>query len=316
MKLRTAINQYISYHKTLGERFRTDDKTLDTFVHEIGENASLADVKAESVIKYLAGTTPTITTTWHRKYYALHGFYKYALSRGYAQASPLPLTIPKPPPPFVPYIYSVRELRALFDTCFSYQKHKGRIEPYMIRTLLLLIYGTGLRLTEAISLTLADVDLTQALLTIRETKFYKTRIVPMGKQLTRILLDYATWRKQEKYSIDTKAPFFVGRNGKAVNGYNVQDAFELIRRKAGILRTDTSQQPRLHDLRHTFAVHRLTAWYKQGADVQSLLPVLSVYMGHVRISSTSTYLTMTPTLLEEAGRRFEQYAFKKEESHD
>ncbi|MDD5680383.1 MAG: tyrosine-type recombinase/integrase [Candidatus Omnitrophica bacterium] len=316
MRLRTAVNQYISYRKALGEHFSTDGETLNTFVRIIGEDTNLADVKTESVSKYLRGTTPAITINWHRKYYALHGFYKYALSRGYAQASPLPLTIPKPPPPFVPYIYNTEELRALFNACFSYQKNRGMLDPYVARTFILLLYGTGLRLTEALSLTVADVDLSQALLVIRNTKFHKTRLVPIGKQLTKILLDYATWRKQKRYAVNHDAPFFVGRNGKAINGYNVQDAFELIRKKAGILRTDTNQQPRLHDLRHTFAVHRLTAWYKQGADVQSLLPVLSVYMGHVRISSTSTYLTMTPTLLEEAGRRFEQYAFKKEESHD
>jgi integrase len=316
MRLYTAVNQYISYRKALGEHFRTDSETLNTFVRAMGKDANLTDVKPESVTKYLAGKAPVITANWHRKYYALHGFYKYALSRGYAQASPIPLTIPKPPPPFVPYIYNTEELRALFNTCLSYQKNRGVLDPYMVRTFILLLYGTGLRLSEAISLTLDDVDLNQAILIIRNTKFHKTRLVPMGKQLTQILLDYATWRKQKKYAVNPEAPFFVGRNGKAINGYNVQDAFELIRKKAGILRTDTSQQPRLHDLRHTFAVHRLTAWYKQGADVQSLLPVLSVYMGHVCISSTSTYLTMTPTLLEEAGRRFEQYAFNKEESHD
>lgn len=316
MKLRIVINQYIAYRKSLGADFTDTSIKLNAFMREMSEDANFADIKPESVSKYLRGTSPAITINWHRKYYVLHGFYQYALSRGYTRTSPLPIVIPRQPPPFIPYIYNTKELRALFDACFSYQKKKGRLEPYTIRTLLLLLYATGLRLTEAISLTVADVDSNQALLVIRNTKFHKTRIVPIGKQLTQVLLEYATWRKQKKYSINPDTPFFVGCNGKAVNDYNIQDAFELIRKKADIRRTDGSQQPRLHDLRHTFAVHRLTAWYKQGADVQRLLPVLSVYMGHVCISSTSTYLTMTPALLEEAGRRFEQYAFKKEESHD
>jgi len=315
MKLRTAVNQYITYRQSLGEDFKDNSIKLNAFAREMGQDANLADVKPESVSKYLTGTSPHITADWHNKYYCLRGFYQYAISRSYTQTSPLPVVIPKRPPPFVPYIYNAKELQALFNTCFSYQKRRGRLAPYMIRAFLLLLYGAGLRISEAISLTLVDVDLNQCLLTIRETKFHKSRLVPLGKQLTQILLQYAARRKQEKYPLNPDAPFFVGRNGKVVNDHTIQDAFELIRKKADIRRIDECQQPRLHDLRHTFAVHRLTAWYKQGADVQRLLPVLSVYMGHVCISSTSTYLTMTPTLLEEAGRRFEQYAFK-EVSHD
>ena len=316
MRLRTAVNQYITYRQSLGEDFKGDSIRLNAFVRAMGQEANLADVKPESITKYLAGKFCTITTNWHRKYQTLRGFYRYAISRGYTGISPLPVVIPKYPPPFVPYIYTVKELRALFYACVSYQKRKRQFEPYMIRTFLLLLYGAGLRLREAIYLTLADVDLNQAILIIRETKFRKTRLVPLGKQLTQILLQYAAWRQREKYSLSPEAPFFVGRNGKAVNKSTLEYAFNLIRKKAGIQRIDGGRfQPRIHDLRHTFAVHRLTTWYKQGADVQRLLPVLSVYMGHVCISSTSTYLTMTPALLEEAGRRFEQYAFK-EESHD
>ena len=314
MKLRVAVNRFIAYRQSLGEGFVNNSIRLNAFVREMGQRISLSDVKPESVSRYLEGKTPTITANWHEKYYTLRGFYQYALSRGYTQTSPLPIVIPKRPPPFVPYIYNAKELRTLFNVCFSYQKNKGLLEPYMVRTLLLLLYGAGLRISETISLTLADVDLSQALLTIRETKFHKTRLVPLGKQLTKILLQYAVRREREKYSLNPDAPFFVGRNGKPVSQHVIQVAFQHILKKANIRRTDGGRyQPRLHDLRHSFAVHRMTAWYKEGADVQRLLPVLSVYMGHVSLSSTSTYLTMTPALLEEAGRRFEQYAFKKEE---
>jgi integrase len=89
----------------------------------------------------------------------------------------------------------------------------------------------------------------------------------------------------------------------------LQNAFKRLRNHAGIHRTDGGRyQPRLHDLRHTFAVHRLTSWYQQGADVQRLLPNLSVYLGHINVASTQVYLTMTPELLQEASARFESYA--------
>ncbi len=317
MKLHTAVNQFIAYRKSLGEGFVKNSTRLNAFVRAMGQGVALADVKPEYVSSYLAGTTPAVTANWHGKYSTLRGFYQYAISRGYTKTSPLPVVIPKRPQSLVPYIYNTEELRALFDACLSYQKKKCRLEPYMVRTLLLLLYGAGLRISEVISLPLADADLSQRFLTIRETKFHKSRLVPLGKQLTQILLQYVTQRQRENYSQNPDAPFFVGRNGKAVKQRTIEYVFRLICKKADIRRSDGGRyQPRVHDLRHTFAVHRLTAWYKQGADVQRLLPVLSVYMGHVCLSSTSPYLTMTPALLEEAGRRFKRYAFKKEESHD
>ena len=96
-----------------------------------------------------------------------------------------------------------------------------------------------------------------------------------------------------------------------MNLSTVEHVFKRIRKQAGVGRTDGARyQPRLHDLRHTFAVHRLTEWYREGADVQKLLPQLSVYLGHAYLAATSVYLSMTPELLHEAGERFEHYAWK------
>jgi len=316
MKILTAINQYIDYRKSLGECFEDGAGILRFFVRSMGAEINFSEIKLESVSKFLVGKKLVITASWHNKYRALRGFYRYAISRGYTTASPLPLVTPKLPPRFVPYIYSVHELRALFGACFQYPIIRKQLDPYMLQTLLVLLYGTGLRIREAIRLTLADVDLGQALLIIRGTKFYKTRFVPIGQPLIEVLQRYLALRQQGRYSQDPESPFFVGRNGKAVNQDTIGRAFQIIRAKVNVRRSDgASCQPRLHDLRHTFAVHRLTACYKEGSDVQRLLPVLSIYMGHSSLAATTTYLTMTPALLEEAGRLFEQYAFK-EASHD
>ncbi len=315
MKLHTAVTQYITYRKSLGEQFLNPEAHLKAFVRAIGQNKNLSDVQVKQVDTFLAGKGP-ITSNWFKKHQALRGFYRYVISRGYTKESPLPVVIPKEPQPFIPYIYNVEELRALLDASLSNQKKYVFFEPYMVRTLLLLLYGAGLRISEAIKLTLIDVDLPQALLIIRETKFYKSRLVPLGTELTQSLSQYALQRRQKGYSLNPESPFFVGRNGKAVNLRSFEKVFRRIRKKAGVQRTDGARyQPRLHDLRHTFAVHRLTAWYKEGSDVQKWLPVLSEYLGHTCISSTSVYLTMTPALLEEAGSLFQHYAFK-EESHD
>lgn len=244
-----------------------------------------------------------MTINWHDKFRRLRSFFHYAISRGYLAAAPLPTAIPKRPPPFVPYLFAHEELRRLFQVIDA-DPRKCSLEPTTMRTLILLLYGAGLRLREATNLTRADVDLQGAVLTIRNTKFGKTRLVPLSPQLGQALAQYAA-RTQAQHA---GSPFFTTRTGAAVKPDTLQHNFRILCNRAGIRRTDgTQEQPRLHDLRHTFAVHRLTSWYRQGADVQRLLHHLSVYLGHVHIRHTQVYLKMTPELLHEAGRRFECY---------
>ena len=183
------------------------------------------------------------------------------------------------------------------------------MEPVTVRTMVLLLYGAGLRLREALALNRADVDFGESVLTIRLTKFYKTRLAPFGPKLGRVLVQYADRHVEAASVPGDDAPFFTTRKGTRVNGYTIEGIFRRLCEHAGIRRSDGARyQPRLHDLRHAFAVHRLTSWYRQGLDVQKLLPHLSVYMGHVHLAATQTYLSMTPELLHEANTRFESYA--------
>ena len=174
-----------------------------------------------------------------------------------------------------------------------------------------------IRVREAVSLTMADVSLPEKLLLIRQTKFRKTRCVPFGQQVAKILAAYGRKRRRGGHPENPEAPFFISRDGRPINQSTLEDAFQRIRGKAGVRRDDGARyQPRLHDFRHNFAVDRLTAWYKQGADVQKWLPVLSVYLGHTHLAATTVYLTMTPTLLDQANRLFQRYAFPQGDSHD
>ena len=119
-----------------------------------------------------------------------------------------------------------------------------------------------------------------------------------------------TWPGRAKeYSTKPDAALFLTRNGSPLERHTAENVFRRLRARAGVLRLDSGRyQPRLHDLRHAAAVHRLISWYRQGADVQRLLPQLATYLGHVHIAATQRYLTMTPELLHEASRRFERYA--------
>ena len=307
MKLRDIVEAYIDYKRSLGMRFRTDATTLRSFYRAIGD-VEIDDVKPEPVLAFLAGDGP-VTTNWRQKYRVLGSFYRYTLGRGFASASPLPTSLPQFPPPMSPYIYSVNELERLLAATDILHVHHSPLHATSMRTLLLLLYGTGMRISEALALTLHDVNLAQRILTIRNTKFHKTRLVPVGPRLTAMLSDYASRRRQLPIPAGEDSAFIATRTGKRWHYRNANKYFGRLRRAAGIQRESSARyQPRIHDIRHTAAVHRVIAWYQVGVDVQRLLPHLATYLGHTDVGSTQRYLTMTVELLNEASRRFEQYA--------
>jgi site-specific recombinase XerD len=307
MTLAQIVLEYVALKQSMGSRFRTEATILKAFCKTVGDVA-ITDVEPQQVERYLAGVGP-VTRYWHRKYEALSGFYRFALGRGYVTLSPLPKTVPKRPQPFRPYIFPEAELRRLFKVAGVFETPRMALQGATLRPLLLLLYGAGLRISEALALTLGDVDLTASLLTIHKSKFYKTRLVPIGPRLTATLRAYADDRHRQGHANDPASPFFVTRNGTAVTRGMAERAFIRLRGIVGIAREDGARyQPRLHDLRHSMAVHRLVAWYREGADVQRLLPQLATYLGHVDVAATQRYLTMTPELLREASCRFERYA--------
>lgn len=308
MKLRTVVALYVAFRKSAGADFRSSERLLATFCRASGKEVKIAEVSEEQVAAFLCGNG-TFTRYWHRKHSALLGFYRYAVSRGYVERPPLPTMIPKQPPAIVPYIYSQEELRRLLDATERCRKQRFLLEPRTFRTLLLLLYGAGLRGCEARGLKLPDVDTRAAMLTIRDTKFYKTRLVPLGNDLNRLIADYLKWRLAVHPLRNPDECLFVDRNGAPLRDYGIRRAFADLRVAADIMRHDGARyQPRLHDLRHSFTVDRLTAWYREGKDVQRLVPALSTYLGHSSVAATQVYLTMTPELLRQASRRFQAYA--------
>ena len=310
MTLQEAIDRYIDWQRSHGAKFETSAHTLQRFAKGIGGDIACDEVARSQVLAHLAGKGP-LTRYRKVKYSTLSAFYRYAISRGYASSSPLPLRDdePKPPSSRPPYIYSRDELCRLFSAIETFQPYVVQLDKQTVRTLLLLLYGAALRGGEARSLTIDDVDLSAAVLTVRNAKFYKSRLVPVGPQLANRLRSYAEIRANRSFPQGRASTFLANMDGTPLHKDTAYNAFVRLLRHAGIEATDDSRQaPRLHSLRHSFAVHRLTDWYRQGADVQRLLPVLSTYLGHARLRHTQVYLSMTPELLHEAALRFERYA--------
>ena len=315
MNTHDLVTHYVTFRRTLGEKCQTNAVILRAFCRSVGPQTPVARIRADAVSAFLAGTGP-VTSAWHVRYRALKGFFRFAVSRGHVSKVPLPRLLPQRPPHFLPYIYSREELRRLLDAIPSYRRCRAQIEPQTFRVILLLLYGAGLRASEALNLSVADVDVRNAILTVRDTKFFKSRLVPIGGHLTRVLTEYVQWQVVAHPSAGHDRWFFRSRRGTPVLLNTLERAFRRLRTHAQVRRSDDARyQPRLHDLRHTFAVHRMTEWYRQGADVQRLLHNLSVYLGHAQLAATQVYLTMTPELLQQAGTRFEQYASGEEGPH-
>ena len=307
MKLHEIVEAYIDYKHSLGMRYRSQAAVLRAFHRAMGDIA-IAEVKSESVLAFIAGTGP-ITARWIENYKVLGGFYRYAVGRGFATISPLPADIPRSPTQLTPYIYTVDELRRLLAATEILQTPLSPLLALTMRTLFLLLYGTAMRIGEALSLTLQDVDLQNRMLTVRNSKFFKTRLVPTGPQLTTVLTDYLSRRCQLPLLTGEASAFLATRTGIHLDYKRVNKLFCRVRQSAEIKREATARyQPRIHDIRHSAAVHRLIGWYRSGADVQRLLPQLATYLGHVDVASTQRYLTMTAELLNEASLRFERYA--------
>lgn len=309
MKLQTMIDQFIEYREALGEQY-SPHCTARAFCRFVGPDTEVTCVSREQVNKFL--TRSGITLTWHSKIGSLRTLYQYAVSRGYVTDVPLPTTLEKRPPPFVAYIYSQDELERLLQAAKSFGRPIN-LPPMTFHLMLLLTYATGMRVSEVLRLNRADVNITECLLNVHQSKFGKTRQVPFATSLQDVLSRYDQNRSGAP---NPSSPFFATVPGDRIKADTFQHNFRALCDQLNIRRSDAAGcQPRIHDLRHSFAVHRLTTWYEQGLDVQKLLPFLSIYLGHVHIRATQVYLSMTPELLEQAGNRFETYMQGKDHRH-
>ena len=307
MRLSEVVHAYISLKRSLGMRFSTQPRVFRALCRQVGD-IEAEQLTREAVRAFLDGEKP-FTNTWIPKFRLLRGLFSFAVSRGMMSRSPLPDFMPSPLPDFRPHIYSMQELADLLKATSVLNSPRNPLQPCTFRALLLVLYGTGMRVGEALRLRLPDVDLHSRMLTIRDTKFFKSRLVPLGPKLNAELVAFRKRRSQLPTPEGQNSAFFASSTGRAIPYQHIITLFQRVRRAACIVRDpESSYPPRLHDLRHTAAVHRVIAWYQAGSDVQSLLPQLATYLGHRDLHGTQRYLSMTPDLLEQAALRFLAYA--------
>jgi integrase len=205
-----------------------------------------------------------------------------------------------------PHVYSEAEVSALLAAARRLPPRDG-IRPQTYATFFGLLACTGLRVSEARRLTRSDVAWEQNLLTIRATKFRKTRLVPLHPTTTQALRAYARLRDRTHF-LRQSDTFFVTRHGSPLSATVVQATFAKLRDQLSWSARSGGRAPRVYDLRHAFACRRLLRWYKEGVAVDEVVDALSTYLGHADVKNTYWYLTGVPELLELAVARFEAYA--------
>lgn len=222
---------------------------------------------------------------------------------------PDPGQFPPPQPRCGPHIFTKGEIaRLLIATQGLSPNAPSPLQMQVARLAVVLLYTTGLRRGELVRLTLGDYGAAEQVLVIRESKFHKSRLVPLSDDAVREMGKYLQDRRRQGFPCGAEAPLLVNRHGglTSYTGAGLATLMRKLFRQAGI-RTAAGRQPRVHDLRFTFAVHALLRWYRTGIDIQARLPALTTYMGHGSIASTQYYLTFVDDLAQAANERFERH---------
>lgn len=307
MSTASTLADYIRHNRSLGKRFVAEEAILSAFSRSVGK-VPLRGIRPAMITRFV-NREGTGVETIAKKHRVLAGFFRYEVTRRRLKVSPMPsFERKRVEASFIPYIFSEAELKRLLAAVPAATGSRSDIDADTLRTFMLLLYGAGLRRGEARRLKIEDVDLHRSLLHIRRTKFFKTRIVPIGASLSAVLKPFVAKHCAGR-ARDGGDVLFCKKDGTPLTDSTIGAAFRRLRAIAGIKRDGGARnQPRLHDLRHSAAVHRVTSWYRSGADLNDLLPKLATYLGHKDLSGTQRYLTMTDELLAEASRRFEAFA--------
>jgi integrase len=204
-----------------------------------------------------------------------------------------------------PHVYTEAEIARLFEAARTFRARNAPLRPILTYTMLALAYCAGLRIGEIAALTLRDVDTERGIIEIRDTKFFKTRRLPLAPTVIAVVLRYLTARHAVGAPSGPDAPlWWTPRRRKGYSYGELDGLLTRVIRRAGLKPERGCKGPRVHDLRHAFVAHRLLQWYREGVEPQSRLPHLATYLGHKDIVSTLVYLNITPELLQQAGERY------------
>ncbi len=301
--MQERVEAYLQVHRSVGYILRIEGQQLQSFACFADQRGHQGHITLDLAVAWAINSQRNCQITRARRLEVVRPLARYcAVFEPKTEIPPSHFFGPARRR-LTPYIYSDREIEQLLETTDSLLPRQG-LRPVTMRCLLALLAATGLRISEALRLSRNDVDLTQGLLQVRMTKFRKSRYVPLHPTTCDALCDYARFRDQRLPVVQNTA-FFLLDNGHALQYRQALHAFHRIRVQLGWDVDASGRRPRLYDLRHTFVCKRLLAWYEEDVDVDRMMPLLSTYLGHAKVSDTYWYLTGIPALMAIVAARFE-----------
>lgn len=305
---------FVAEKRAVGYKYESESELLSRFSRFTEAFNFAPETLPKEVVKaWIAPKPMESDRTRYSRFSIVKLFSEYMVRTGRSAYIPLVTESGKRHRTFVPYIFTHDEIHRLFKAVDSMQTFSGTTAPrrhLVLPVMFRLLYCCGLRLTEATQLLGEDVDLNEGVLTIKKTKFNKNRYVPMSDELTKFCAEYAKTRLIGK----TADWFLPARDGGYYGERSVYTAFRELLYKCGIPHGGRGKGPRVHDLRHTFAVHCLQRWTKNGADITTALPYLREYLGHDHLNATEQYLRMTTEVYPEVSQAIQDkygYIFPK-----
>ena len=305
--LGTAMREHTVLMRSVGHRYNTEEAGLLRFDRFLQSRPDLSGQPLSVLVREWTNTDPTAERAWRCNQIGR------ILSKALRRIDPTTDLVP-----FDgdiekrarqlhrrPYIYSEEEVRRLLETARSFPSPRSPLRPLTIYTMLALAYCAGLRLGEIVHLSLGDIHLGDETIEIRDTKFFKSRRLPLSSSVMSALRCYLDARQQVGApSEPSSGLFWQQRTAGRYSYVSVGKLLRQVLRSAGLEPGQGRTGLRVHDLRHAFVVNRMLAWYRDGINPQPLLPHLATYLGHKDINSTLVYLTITQELLQQAGERF------------
>lgn len=301
VSLEKSLTEYLKLQRTLGFKLKDADRFLRSFI------SFLKDNRSSIITTKLAFQWATQPANAQSMYHAsrlcmVRHFAQYRITQDPRTQIPPAELLPFRYNRKTPYIYTDKEIKRLLKST-KYLRSETPFKARTYSTLFGLVAVTGMRISEALNLNSNDVDLSDNIITVRESKFGKSRLVPIHQTTQRVLKRYSNLRDK----IYPKSwSFFVSENNTPLNYQAVRRAFIKLSRKVGSRGKCGQRDPHLHDVRHRFAISTLIGWYRRGVDVEKYLPVLATFLGHVKISYTYWYLSATPELLRLAAKRLDK----------
>jgi len=300
--LSSAVDEYLALRRTLGFKLTGVDHDLQQFVC-FAESEGVEWITPDLALRWATQPAKASPAHWARRLRIVRQFAQYYSALDPRTEIPSPALLPYHYVRKPPYLYRDEEIAALIEAAARLPSSTG-LRAATYATLFGLLAVTGMRISEPIGLDRADVDLSQGSLSIHGAKFGKSRWLPLHPTTTAKLACYVE-RRDCLYPTPSTPSFFLSEKGTRLTVWSVRWTFVKLSRQIGLRAPEDHHGPRLHDLRHRFAIRTLLDWYRCGANVEQRLPQLAAYLGHAHVSDTYWYLSATPELLALAARRLE-----------